>query len=143
MFCIMDSCPAASLPPGVSDTRLPDWLLPHVPPAERARFRPISFSSLASLTTEQLFLLHSASTLSQLLALERSLSSPSTKRGRSGRPLPPPRPCAPGHAGLPPSHSSFRRLYAVVVPYRLSISAFAMITTLPSYTPPSRPSMRL
>ena len=55
VFCIMNACPAASLAPDFSDTRLPDWLLPHVPPAEHARFRPTSSSSLASLTSSSSF----------------------------------------------------------------------------------------
>ena len=39
-YTIMDACPSATLPHGVSGTRLPAWLLPHVTPDVLLRLRP-------------------------------------------------------------------------------------------------------
>ena len=37
---IMDASPSSKLPPGVTATRLPSWLLPSLPPPDLARLRP-------------------------------------------------------------------------------------------------------
>ena len=37
---VMDACASTRLPPGVASTRLPAWLLPHVPPDVLKRLRP-------------------------------------------------------------------------------------------------------
>ena len=56
-----------SLPPGVSATRIPEWMLPLVPPAQRALFRP-DLLLIPGLTTETLWMLHSATTPAHLRA---------------------------------------------------------------------------
>ena len=81
MFCVMDACPAASLPSGVSATRIPEWRLPLVPPAQRTLFRP-HLLLIPGLTTDALWMLHSSTTHVHLGALTRSVSRPSAKRGR-------------------------------------------------------------
>ena len=110
MFCVMDACPVASLPPGVNATRIPEWMLPLVPPAQRALFRP-DLLLIPGLTTETLWMLHSATTPAHLRALTRSVSRPSAKRGRhparsaapvgAARDCASPVPPAPAPASLP------------------------------------------
>jgi hypothetical protein len=41
-YCIMDACPAGSLPPGVDNTRVPPWLVPadHPQAQELTTMRP-------------------------------------------------------------------------------------------------------
>jgi hypothetical protein len=52
-YTIMDATSANSLPPGVSATRIPPWVLPSVPDDQRLRLRPdlLIFAGLASTDT--------------------------------------------------------------------------------------------
>ena len=78
----MDACPASDLPPGVSATRVPEWLLPDESPAQRELYRP-DLLLIPRLTNEMLSLLHFATTFSAVSALARSsVLHTSRKRGR-------------------------------------------------------------
>ena len=39
-YTVMDATARSSLPAGVADTRLPRWMLPHLPPSQISLFRP-------------------------------------------------------------------------------------------------------
>ena len=39
-YTVMDATARSSLPAGVADTRLPRWILPHLPPSQISLFRP-------------------------------------------------------------------------------------------------------
>ena len=69
-----DPCILQLLLPLVSVTR--DWLLPQIPPAERMCFRP-DLLLIHVVSNEHLYLLHSATTLPQLVRalLEASLKA--------------------------------------------------------------------
>ena len=61
MFSLMDAGTRDNLAPGISGTRLPEWMLPDVPPAQRRLFRP-DLLLIPGLSHEHLSLLRSVAT---------------------------------------------------------------------------------
>ena len=83
MFCLMDAGTRDNLEPGVSGTRLPAWMLPDVPPAQRRLFRP-DLLLIPGLSHEHLSLLRSAATPAHVRAVARDVVNLiGRKRGRT------------------------------------------------------------
>ena len=89
MFCVMDASSAEALPGDVTASRLPAWLLPGVPDAQRALYRP-DLLLIKHLSAEDVARLRSAPIPAATYAYARRIveRGPFTRRQRAGTTTP-------------------------------------------------------